>query len=237
MKILDLTFPTAQENLACDEALLDAAEAGYSGEVLRFWSPHDYFVVLGYSNKIKEEILPSSSKTTPVPVFRRCSGGGTVLQGPGCLNYSLILEIQPEALRSITSTNRYIMEGHRDCLSHLLGRPVRVEGITDLTLDSVKFSGNAQRRKKRALLFHGTFLLDFDISRVESSLTLPERQPSYRKNRVHSAFLTNLPVSEKSVKESLIKWWKAKGKLEKFPAKEMEGLKTKYASEDWNQKF
>jgi lipoate---protein ligase len=40
MLLLDLTLPTPAENLALDEALLDAAEAGeIRGDVLRLWEP------------------------------------------------------------------------------------------------------------------------------------------------------------------------------------------------------
>ena len=92
MKYLDLTLPTPKENLACDESLLEACENESGGETLRVWSPKDYFVVLGYSNRIEEEVHTAFCEKNKLPVLRRVSGGGTVLQGPGCLNYSLILK-------------------------------------------------------------------------------------------------------------------------------------------------
>ena len=85
MKLCDLTLGTPEENLACDEALLDLCEAGGSDELLRLWALPRYFVVLGYANKAATEVnLPLCRKLT-VPVLRRCTGGGTVLQGPACL--------------------------------------------------------------------------------------------------------------------------------------------------------
>jgi hypothetical protein len=56
MHLLDLTLPTPAENLACDEALLDLCEEGGAGEVLRFWEPREYFVVVGYANKVASEV-------------------------------------------------------------------------------------------------------------------------------------------------------------------------------------
>ena len=56
MNYLDLTFPTPEENLACDEALLDWCEAGDGPEVLRFWEPQQHFVVVGYSNRVEREV-------------------------------------------------------------------------------------------------------------------------------------------------------------------------------------
>src|SRR5215203_5375001 len=103
MNYCDLTLPTPAENLACDEALLDACTGRM--ELLRFWEARDYFVVLGYANKVATEVNFSFCKQNKIPILRRCTGGGTVLQGPGCLNYSLILPVTGDApLHSIAAT-------------------------------------------------------------------------------------------------------------------------------------
>src|SRR3954454_25007928 len=93
MKLFDLTLATPGENLACDEALLDACEEEGAGEVLRFWEPREYFVVLGYANEARREVDLEFCATRSIRVLRRCTGGGTVLQGPGSLNYTLVLRI------------------------------------------------------------------------------------------------------------------------------------------------
>jgi lipoate---protein ligase len=185
---LDLTLPTPAENLACDEALLDWCDGGGSnGGVLRFWEPPQHFVVLGYANKAGAELDVEACRSRQIPILRRCSGGGAVLQGPGCLNYTLVLKID-EALRSITETNCLVMKRNAAALSALLGAAVTVEGFTDLALNNLKFSGNAQRRKRHFLLFHGTFLLDFDLELLEKLLLPPSKQPAYRRNRSHAEF-------------------------------------------------
>src|SRR5881397_1676977 len=109
MKFLDLSFPTPEENLACDEALLDWCEAGNGPEVLRFWEPKQHFVVVGYSNRVGREANVEACRERRIPILRRCSGGGTILQGPGCLNYALILK-GDGALHSISETNCFIMK-------------------------------------------------------------------------------------------------------------------------------
>src|SRR5450432_4760006 len=114
MKLLDLSLPTPAENLACDEALLDWGEEESGGEILRFWEPREYFVVVGYANKVSSEANVPACGAEGIPILRRCSGGGTVLQGPGCLNYSLALKTdgRPE-VETIPITNHYIMTQHR----------------------------------------------------------------------------------------------------------------------------
>src|SRR2546425_8598040 len=126
MTLLDLTLPTPAENLACDEALLDAAESGSGGEVLRFWESPEYFVVVGYANKVATEVNVAACEARGIRVLRRCSGGGTVLQGEGCLNYTVILRITDSGpTRSIRAANQFIMERNRGAIENLLARSRR----------------------------------------------------------------------------------------------------------------
>lgn len=239
MKYLDWTLPTPAENLACDEALLDFCEAGACGGVLRFWEPEQHFVVLGYANQAGQEVNVNACRSRQIPILRRCTGGGTVLQGPGCLNYSLVLRIDSSTeLQTITGTNCSIMSRHREALTSLLNAPVAVKGFTDLALEDLKFSGNAQRRKREFLLFHGTFLLAFDIAMVEELLLSPSRQPDYRRNRSHSNFLTQLDVPSAAIKAALRRCWGATEPLKEFPLAAIGLLMQKnYSKEEWNLKW
>jgi lipoate---protein ligase len=252
MTLLDLTLSTPAENLACDEALLDFFEERGGEGLLRFWEQKEYFVVVGYANHVDKEVNVAACETGGIPILRRCSGGGTVLQGPGCLNYSLVLKVDERGpLASITSANRFIMERNRQVVeSEVKGRSseigIEIRGCTDLTLDSrgsalvtsLKFSGNAQRRKKQYLLFHGTFLLNFDIVLIDKFLRMPSKEPDYRKGRSHKDFLTNLELPSDAVKKSLQKAWSAETPLEVIPRDAIRLLaRDKYVTTEWNRKF
>ena len=239
MKHLDLTLPTPQENLACDDALLELCEEGFDHEILRFWEPREYFVVLGRSGKMEAEVHVDSCKENRIPILRRSSGGGTVLQGPGCLNFSLILRMLPSGpLKSISQTNTFVMNYHKEALERILGNGVEVQGTSDLTLRGLKFSGNAQRRKRHFVLFHGTFLCHFDIPLIEKFLRVPLKQPAYRKNRLHQEFLTNLCVSPSLIRSALQKAWQAGETFDDLPAHRVRELaKNRYAKDEWNFKL
>lgn len=290
MKFLDLTFPTPAENLACDEALLDWREEGGGEEILRFWESPETFVVVGYANKIEAEVNTAACEARNVPIFRRCSGGGTVLQGRGCLNYALILEISGNsALANITSANQYIMGRNRAATQSVAGdsRVIKVQGHTDLacaiarelstheessaqpqgfgvrqscgaledrsTVESGaalrlpphsktqaradgtrtgetpvplfrKFSGNSQRRRKHFLLFHGTFLLDFNLALVAEFLKFPSRQPNYRNGRSHGDFLMNLNLPPAVYKTAMQTHWQAEQPLQNPPLERISKL-------------
>ncbi len=239
MKYLDFTLPTQAENLACDEALLDLGDEGQGGEVLRFWEPATPFVVVGYANHAALEVDLDACKAHNIAVFRRCSGGGTVLQIPGCLNYCLVLQI-PEAgpLQSIAGANAHILQRHQAALAPLVSAPVQIRGHTDLAVQNLKFSGNSQRRKRKFLLFHGSFLLHADISLIEKFLRPPSKQPDYRQNRAHRQFLMNLEVAPDLVKTALRQAWNADEPLAAAPLEKIHQLtRQKYSTDEWNFKF
>jgi len=252
MQFLDLTFPTPAENLAGDEALLDWFEENGGDGLLRFWEPANYFVVVGYGNQVATEVNTSACAAEGIPILRRCSGGGTVLQGPGCLNYSLLLKIEEHgSLASITAANRFIMERNREAIERE-GRRQKAEGrivirgCTDMVLEPqsstteahLKFSGNAQRRRKQFLLFHGTFLLQFDLTLIDRFLRMPSKEPDYRQGRSHKDFLTNLALPADAVKRALRDAWGAAAALEVVPCDAIELLaRDKYVTKEWNLKF
>ena len=148
MNLLDLTLPTPAENLACDEVLVDLCEDGRADGILRFWEPREYFVVVGYGNRVDVEVNTTACKAERVPILRRSSGGGAILQGPGCLNYSVILKLDAGGpLRSITSGNRFILERNRAALETLVqsdpglrayNATPAIRGDTDLALAELR---------------------------------------------------------------------------------------------------
>ena len=92
MRLLDLTLPSPALNLALDEALLLAAEEGTGPEeVLRIWESPTMMIVMGRSGKLEREVHLDECLRRETPVYRRASGGGTVVLGPGCLAYAVVL--------------------------------------------------------------------------------------------------------------------------------------------------
>ncbi|MGD1088624.1 MAG: lipoate--protein ligase family protein [Verrucomicrobiota bacterium] len=247
MKHFDLTLPSPAENLACDEALLNWCEDGGGEEIIRFWELAETFVVVGYANRVATEVNVAACKARGIPILRRCSGGGTVLQGAGCLNYTLVLRIAENSLLAgISSANQFIMERNRAAIESLYKTlnpqlstfDLTVCGHTDLAIGGRKFSGNSQRRKKNFLLFHGTFLLNLDFALVNEFLEIPSKQPDYRRNRSHNEFLTNLKMPADKVKGVLAAAWNADEPLTNPPLEEIPKLTAqKYLTRDWNFKF
>jgi len=237
MDSLDLSLSSLPANLALDEALLLEAEAGHQEEVLRLWEWPAYAVVLGAGCQLAVDVDEPACVAARVPVCRRASGGGTVLLGPGCLCYALILRYDRDpALREIPSSYAFILGRIRAALAGLLPG-IEPAGTSDLTAGGLKLSGNAQQRKRAYLLHHGSLLYDFAIDRVERYLRMPPRQPAYRQGRPHGAFLTNLPASAVDLKHRLRTAWGAEAQVTTYPETVVaELVDKKYGRLEWTQR-
>jgi lipoate-protein ligase A len=239
MRYLDLSFTDPAVNLACDEALLQWREAKGGRGILRVWESPVYFVVAGHANRIGTEVNESNCVADAIPVLRRSSGGGTVLQGPGCLNYALILNHKKiPGAGDITCTYRFVLEKHRRLFEELTGETVVMAGMSDLAIHGRKFSGNSQYRKRGWSLVHGTFLLNFEVPRVQRYLRMPSQEPAYRRRRQHGDFLRNVEIAPERVKQGLQKLWRAVTALEHAPLELIEDLANeRYRQREWNFKF
>jgi lipoate-protein ligase A len=234
MRILELSLSTLPENLALDEALLLQAETGHGQEVLRFWEWPKPAVVLGAGGQVAQEIELAACLEANIPIWRRASGGGTVLLGRGCLCFSLVLayDRSPE-LRDVRHSYRFILGRLREALDGVLPE-IGPAGTSDLAVGGLKFSGSAQQRKRHFLLHHGTLLYDFDLSLVSRYLSQPNRQPAYRQGRGHGEFLRNLPCDAVELRKRFGLAWQADGELPSWPTDLVSQLVAdKYSKAEW----
>ncbi|MFM7150038.1 MAG: biotin/lipoate A/B protein ligase family protein [Gemmataceae bacterium] len=232
MDFLELTLPGPAENLALDEALLLQAESGEAGEILRIWELPQLAVVLGAGGKLKEDVHEEACLLDGVPILRRASGGGTVLLGPGSLCYSLVLaQDSHPALQDILPSYEHILSR----VAEAVGVPgLTMAGTSDLTLELVKCSGNAQQRKRRYLLHHGTLLHGMDLDRVGRYLRMPVRQPDYRAGRDHASFVRNLEVRRDKLIAGLRESWGARTLRQAWPQEQVQSLVAeKYELTSW----
>jgi len=208
-RLLDLTLPSPVENLALDEALLDEMEEQGGDPLLRFWESDRCFVVLGRSSRPGDDVHADVCGRDGVAILRRISGGGTILQGPGCLSYAMIArqDLHPD-LGNIRATYRFILDRIASALRRWEPHTVFC-GISDLTVGERKISGNAQRRTRRSLLFHGTILHAMAGDLIARYLKQPARQPNYRQDRPHEAFVRTIDAKPDELKQAIAVQWNA----------------------------
>jgi lipoate---protein ligase len=187
-EILCRSAPTVAQNLMIDDTLSRASwETGRI--LLRFWWGGPSAVVIGFSEQPDQAVDLFECRRLGVDVLKRATGGGSVLQTCGVFNYSLVMpalgSLDPKgAFRLGTDLVQAILSSFG-----LIGNP---EGTSDVAVGGRKISGNAQARRRRSLLVHGTLLVDFDYGLAEKVLRHPSREPVYRRSRSHRDFMITL---------------------------------------------
>jgi lipoate-protein ligase A len=237
MKKLELSLPSVAANLALDEAILDAASD--LGDILRIWESPHRAVILGRATRVAEEVDREYCERHGVPILRRCSGGASVVIGPGCLMYSIVLDTRERPdLHVVDHAHQFVLAGLARALQSA-GCEVTMSGTSDLTLGDRKFSGNSLRCKQHSLLYHGTLLYDADLGEIQRCLRMPPRKPVYRRERDHLDFLTNLPSSASVIAQRLVDAWQVDDTLPRdalsgLLAKLPEYLTMRYENDEWN---
>ncbi len=239
MDFLDLTLPSPAENLALDEALFEQANQERNfRETLRIWESSEFCVILGRSSRAREELHVEVCQRRGIPVLRRCSGGAAVVIGPGCLMYSLAIHHgdRPE-WQSITGAHADVHSRFVQTLGSSLSG-IAHEGTSDLAWNGRKFSGNSLRRGRHGSLYHGTMLYDFPLQLVTELLASPPRQPAYRRQRSHGAFITNLPLTREALSVAIEQAWQTSERRQDLPRARVRRLaRERYDNSEWTWKY
>lgn len=224
------------DHLALDEAVLLEADAGELEETIRTWQFDRQVVVLGRSSKVGYEVDRDYCDKNSIAIMRRCSGGASVVGGPGCLMYSVVISLQINpALRKIDAAHQYVMQRVLTAVQQQVPES-SLQGICDLTFDNRKFSGNSLRISRSHLLYHGTILFDADLELLARCLCNAPRQPDYRQGRGHSDFVSNVPIDPAIFTQDLMVQFDVDEQpLVELPQSRMRKLRQeRYDSVDWH---
>jgi lipoate-protein ligase A len=153
---------------------------------------------------MEEQVCAEACRADGIEILRRSSGGGAVLLGPGCLNYSMVFSLDARpGWRNVGRSVKEILSRIAEALG------AGICGSSDLTWRGRKVSGNSQRRTLDRILHHGTLLYHFDAELAARYLLEPRRQPEYRRGRPHTEFLGNLPYSVLEIQRRVADIWNA----------------------------
>lgn len=153
-------------NLAAEEF----AVKHLTEEVLMIWES-EYCIVTGKHQLAYAEINPELVFGQNIPVLRRISGGGTVVHAPGNLNFTLITD-------NSKSNNKIDFQAATQPIIDFLkwfGLKVELTGISNLSANGLKISGNAAHVFKNRSLHHGTLLFNADLSTIRSLINRPDQ--------------------------------------------------------------
>jgi lipoate---protein ligase len=147
-------------NLAAEEYFLKNTD-----EELFMLYINDLSIVAGKHQNILGEINLKWARNHNVILARRLTGGGTVYQDHGNLNFSFISDCPN--LENI-SYQRFTLPIVMALKSFGIG--AEYSGRNDLLLEKRKISGNAMHIHKNRVLSHGTLLFNTDLNNLSSAL-------------------------------------------------------------------
>jgi lipoate-protein ligase A len=197
-----------ERELERDLELLEAVERGGPAH-FRVWTTAGATVVIGRAVRVEEEVDEEFCAAAGLSIVRRPSGGRSVVVGAGTVQYSFALPYAlADDLSSIGGAKRFcnallvagLERGTR------LGRTSLVEDPSgDLLREGRKVAGLALRRRRSAMLLHGTILVNADLAVIARALKHPAREPAYRRGRSHEDFLANLGALDERAMEHTVK--------------------------------
>jgi lipoate-protein ligase A len=166
-------------NMALDEAILKLAIERKSPNTLRLYKWKPSTVSIGRNQSLSNEINVQFAKDKGFNIVRRITGGGAVFHDESReITYSIVCPIEfleKLGAKKVLEQFEIITQGIIIGLTIFGLRPEKdVIHCPAILLNGKKFSGNAQVRKKRYLLQHGTILLDIDPELMYSVLKAPE---------------------------------------------------------------
>lgn len=99
-----------------------------------------------------------------IPVLRRLSGGGTVYHDPGNLNFTFILNSQAGKQIDFARYSKPVLDYLRS-----IGVDATLHG-SDIRVDGMKLSGNAEHVYHNRVLHHGTILFNASLDTLRNCL-------------------------------------------------------------------
>lgn len=224
-------------NLACEEWLLH----NHSSEFL-ILGINDPSVIVGKHQVVHREVNTRFTEENNIPVIRRISGGGTVWHDRGNLNFCFIRNSE----KGKQIDFRYYTKPVIDFLKSE-GVDAVFEGKSDIRVDGLKISGNAEHIFRERVLHHGTILFDASFESMKN--VLRPAGGSYETHAVDSnrTNVTNLKERLKGIadinalKDAAVRYFSDTfPSLEKYTLSESENESvrnlagSKYRTWEWN---
>lgn len=145
-------------NLAMEDFWLRQAEL--TDDLFYLWR-NAPSVVVGRNQNPYREVRLWDCFQDQVPVIRRVSGGGAVYHDENNVNFTFVYRDGASKVNRYEDVLRPIVETLRN-----MGIRASFREKSELEVDGLKISGNAQGLHKGRILHHGTLLFDADLERL-----------------------------------------------------------------------
>lgn len=242
-RVIPLDTYSGYRNMSIDEAISENVAKNISEPTIRFyrWSPSA--VSVGRFQSLEEEVNIENCRLQNVDYLRRITGGGAVYHDEnGEITYSIIA---PQML-----FRNGIRESYEEICGYIINALTSLNiksvfaPINDILVNNRKISGNAQARKNKILLQHGTILYDTDIKKMFTLLNVSKEKISDKMIKNAEERVTSIKrevpgITIEEVYNALLKAFTQNkefrfGTLTSEEIKMLPELEKKYKSKEWN---
>ena len=174
--------------------------------IAKIWIPEFSSVVLGTSNKLENALVFDEIENDNIPVYKRPSGGETVLLSP---NTIVISAVFPK--KKLEGVKKYFIVNNEKIIKALQSLGVESlgqRGISDVTIENKKIVGSSIYQNKDIVFYHAVLNVQEKVEKIAKYIKHPTKEPDYRKGRKHTDFVTSVKIHKpdiniKKVKDAL----------------------------------
>lgn len=177
-RVIDTGLRSGRENIAFDQAMIDARSAGAIPDSIRFihFKPS---ALIGRHQALSQEIKVEYCRAHGIDVVRRITGGGAIYFDEGQLGWALVCGRKSLGELDLAGITRAICEAAAAGLS-TLGVEARFRPRNDIEIGGRKISGTGGFFEGDALMFQGTVLIDLNPANMIAALNIPEAKLAKR---------------------------------------------------------
>ena len=157
------------------------------------WQPDETVIVLGQSNQAETSVHTDLAEGDGIPVYKRHSGGQTVILTPQTVVISvrLISERLDNPQVYFKRINQLIISA----LANLGISDLHEKGISDIAIGEKKILGSSIYRKRNMVFYHAVLNIAETPEFIGRYLKHPAREPDYRSGRKHEDFVTSIHLA------------------------------------------
>ena len=157
---------------------------------VKIWVPEETCIVLGRSNNADDSLIQDNIIKDSILVYKRPSGGETVLLSKNTLIISIAINQQQfkGGKKYFSTINNAIIEVLKDFNINNL----KFKGISDIAIGDMKILGSALYQNKNTVFYHAVLNIAESPELFSKYLKHPQREPDYREGRKHTEFVTSL---------------------------------------------
>lgn len=192
-------------------------------------------IVIGRNQNAADEINRGYVRARSLPVVRRITGGGAVYHDAGNLNFSFIINGEPNRAKLCRPVIKVLRS---------LGIVAEISGRNDILVGGRKVSGTAMCSHGGRSLFHGTLLISADLEAMSEALKPDETKLIGHGVKSVRSRIANLSEYTEEVSPDIIGAMLAKymtergGEIYELGESDIEAIEklrdSKYSTDEWN---